>query len=101
MTTTHTQPEAPAAQTAQAPVRNRALAILSLVLGILSIVFAQAFLLPLTAVTVGALALQRNEPGRKMAIWGIVLGSVAVVGWLLIAGIGLAAFGPMLLFSLL
>lgn len=73
---------------------NRTLGILSLVGGIASIIFGQTVLIPVAAIVLGFLALNREPLSRSFAIWGIVLGIVALFGWIILAIIGFAFAAP-------
>ncbi len=70
------------------PSRRDGLPVASLVLGILSILgLGIFFFLPLLAVIFGATSLKRNryvdQPRYNMAIWGIVLGGISLLFFLL------------------
>lgn len=67
---------------------NRTLGILSLVGGIASIVFGQTVLIPVAAIVLGFLARQREPYSRAFANWGIVLGFVALFGWVAVLIVG-------------
>jgi len=73
----------------------RTLSIIALVLGGASVLFGYTFFVPIAAVVLGYLGLKREPAGRTMAIWGIVLGLLMSVGWLLIAITGLAVVAPL------
>ena len=77
-------------------VEQRAFAVSSLVLGLVSIVAGFTFVVPVAGLVLGILALRREPSARTMAIWGIVLNGVMLAG-LVIAGIAAAAFGLMML----
>jgi hypothetical protein len=100
-----TQPTAPqeaaprALPYAQEPAfsSSRILGTLSLVGGIASIVFGQTVILPIAAIVLGFLAHQREPQSRAFAIWGIVLGFLALFGWILIVAIGAVVAVPFFL----
>lgn len=73
---------------------NRTLGILSLIGGIASIVFGQTVVVPVAAIVLGFLALQRETSTRAFAIWGIVLGIVALFGWVFFAILGVVIAAP-------
>lgn len=73
-----------------------ALAISSLVLGVVSIALGWTFLAPIAGLVVGILALGREPHNRTMAIWGIVLNAVVLAGVLLLSLLAVA-FGLALL----
>ena len=92
-TTTATAPAA----TEQTPVSantTQTLSIISLVLGITSIVTGQVILVPAAALVLGILGLKREPAGRTMAVWGLVTGGVMLVGPILAGIIGFAFFAP-------
>ena len=98
MTTT----EAPAATAAPVSVTNeRLLSTLALIAGIVSIVFGQTVLIPIAAMVLGYLGYQREPAGRAFAVWGIVLGAVALFGWALLAILGALFFIPFIPFAFL
>lgn len=90
----------PAPAGAPASVDSKPLSITSLVLGIVSIVAGWTFLAPIAGLVTGILALKREPTGRTMAVWGIVLNAVMLLGFaiaalLTIAGLGIGlAFLP-------
>jgi hypothetical protein len=87
MTTTQI-PTASTQQATPALAPERTLSTIALIAGIVSVAFGQTFFVPLAAVILGVLGLQREPEGRSFAIWGIVLGAVMLVGWLLLLTIG-------------
>jgi hypothetical protein len=85
--------QAPATTTPASPVATGgALAISSLVLGLVSIFAGWTFLAPLAGLVVGILALRSEPQNRTMAIWGIVLNGVMLAGAILI-GLAAVVFG--------
>lgn len=110
MTTTESAPAAattqiPTAQTAAAQTTTgtfapaRTLSIVSLVLGIFSIVTGQAVILPAAAIVLGVLGYRQEPAGRAFAVWGIVVGAFALFGWLILGALGLAFALPWLAFA--
>ena len=97
MTTTQT----PVSPTTSAPpqVATTTLSTVALIAGIASIVFGQTFFLPLGAVILGILGYRQEPYGRTFAVWGIVLGALALVGWALVGIIGFAIAAPFLWFA--
>jgi hypothetical protein len=91
MTTTTTAPtQTPAGTTAAAPTRT--LGIVSLSLGIASLIFGANPVLGVAAVVVGIMGL-RNEPASKsFSIAGIVTGAISLAG---------LAFGTLAFFAFL
>lgn len=73
---------------------NQTLGITSLVLGIASVALSLTFIVPVAAIVVGILALQREAASRTFAIWGIVTGGFALAGGFILALIGLALVVP-------
>lgn len=100
MTTT----EAPTTTATAAPTAlssERILSTLALIAGITSIALGQTFLVPLAAIVLGALGYSREPFGRTFAVWGIVLGAVAMFGWILFAVIGALFVLPFIPFAFL
>ena len=100
MTTT----EAPTATPQQAPrvlAPERTLSTLALIAGIVSIVFGQTFFVPIAAIVLGVLGYQREPAGRAFSVWGIVLGAVALFGWVLFAVLGALFVIPFIPFAFL
>jgi hypothetical protein len=85
MTTTEATPTRTSAPTPGAFTQERTLSTLALIGGIASIVFGQTVLVPVAAMVLGVLGYQREPFGRAFAVWGIVLGAVALFGWVLFA----------------
>ena len=93
-TTLNTEsPATPSGTITAAPAQT--LSILSLVLGISSIFFGLTFIVPIAAIVLGILALNREPAGRTMAIWGIVTGSFMMAGFVIAGIVGLAFIGPL------
>ena len=85
--------QAPATTTPASPAATGgALAMSSLVLGIVSIFAGWTFLAPLAGLVVGILALSREPQSRTLAIWGIVLNAVMLAGVILF-GLAAVVFG--------
>ena len=99
MTTTQSPTATSPAPVAAIPFAARPLSILALIAGIVSIVFGQTFFVPVAAVVLGILGLRQEPTGRTFAIWGIVLGAVALFGWMIFAVVGLAFAAPFLWFA--
>jgi hypothetical protein len=95
MTTSTTTPTAnPTTTPASVVATDRPLSIISLVIGLSSIVFGQTFFLPIAGVVLGFLGYRGEPRGRAFAVWGIVLGFVAIFGWIIAAVIGFAVVAP-------
>jgi hypothetical protein len=94
-----TRPQASASSQASAqPVTTaptRTLSIISIVLGGASVIFGYIFIVPIAAIVLGFLGLNREPAGRTLAIWGIVLGFVMSLGWVFVGLAGLAIFAPL------
>jgi hypothetical protein len=100
MTTTDTTPTIEAAPTTTGTFTPaRTLSILSLVLGGASIIFGQTFLLPLAAIVLGVIGYRQEFAGRTMAVWGIVLGALAMFGWMIALLVGAAVVAPWFVFA--
>ena len=82
----------PYATTTAPAAETSGFSIASLVLGLVSIVAASTFFVPIAGLVLGIMALQREPASRTMAIWGIVLNSVMLAGTVLV-GLGFAVFG--------
>ena len=91
---TTAEPAAPYAGPAQAeaPTETNGFSIASLVLGLVSIVAGFTFLVPVGGLILGIVALQREPASRTMAIWGVVLNAVMLVG-VVLGGLGVLALG--------
>ena len=87
----------PQAATAQPVIAAppRTLSIISIVLGGASVIFGYTFIVPIAAIVLGFLGLNREPAGRTLAIWGIVLGFVMSLGWVVVGLAGLAIFAPL------
>ena len=62
---------------------TKTLSLASLVLGLVSIVFGFTFVVPLLAIILGGVGAKREPHARTLAVWGIVLGAVCMLGWLI------------------
>jgi hypothetical protein len=100
MTTTQTAPTI-AATTTGVVTPARTISIVALVLGIASIVFGQAFFVPLAAIVLGIVGYRQEPAGHSFAVWGAVLGGLALFGWIIVAIVGVVAFAPFLFFAAL
>jgi hypothetical protein len=99
MTTTQSPISTATAPAAAIPFAARPLSILALIAGIVSIVFGQTFFVPIAAVVLGVIGYRQEPTGRAFAVWGIVLGGLALFGWLIFAFVGLAFAAPFLWFA--
>lgn len=81
----------------QSSTATPTLSILSLIAGIVSIVFGQTLLVPIAAIVLGVFGYRQEPTGWAFAVWGIVLAGLALFGWVIFALIGLALAGPWLL----
>ena len=81
----------PAAANAQQAAPSNTLGILSIVLGVVSIFAGWTFLAPVAGLVLGIMALSREPHNRTMAIWGIVLNAVLLVGSVLLAILAVVA----------
>lgn len=66
------------------PGPPKGLSITSMVLGLVSIVAGFTFLVPVVGLVLGIIGLRREPAGRGMAITGLVLNGLFVVGWALL-----------------
>ena len=99
MTTTQSPSSIASTPTATPTFATRTLSTLSLIGGIVSIVFGQAFLIPIAAIVLGVLGYRQEPTGRSFAVWGIVLSGIALFGWMIVAFIGFAFAAPFLWFA--
>lgn len=99
MTTTDTTPEitTPVAPVVVSPPRT--LSIIGFVLGIVSLVTGQAVVMPAAAIVLGVLGYRQEPAGRTFSILAIVLGSLALFGWMIVGALGLAFALPFLAFG--
>jgi hypothetical protein len=85
--------------TPPAPPRGKSIA--SMVLGLVSVFFGFTLLVPVIGFILGLTALKSEPAGRGMAITGIVLNGLMLLGWivvvglflLFVVGIGAASYG--------
>ncbi len=99
MTTTQTAPTI-AATTTGVVTPARTISIVALVLGIASIVFGQAFFVPLAAIVLGIIGYRQEPTARAFSVWGIVLGSLALFGWVIVGAVGLVVAAPFAIMGL-
>jgi hypothetical protein len=86
------------AETTPAPasaVPARTLSILSLVFGLISLVASHGGIVPIAAIIVGVFAYRTEPASRAMSVWGIVIAAVSLVGWVVVALLGLAFVLPL------
>ena len=67
-----------------APAPPRGMSVASMILGLVSIVFGFTFFLPLIGFILGIVGIRREPAGRGMAITGLILNGLFVIGWTLI-----------------
>jgi len=77
------------------PAPPKGLSITSMVLGLVSIVLGFTFIVPLLGFILGIVGLRKEPAGRGMAITGLILNGLFVLGWALvvIAVVGIGAAG--------
>jgi hypothetical protein len=66
------------------PGPPKGMSVTSMVLGLVSIVLGFTFLVPVVGFILGIVGLRREPAGRGMAITGLVLNGLFVVGWALV-----------------
>lgn len=66
------------------PSPPRGLSVASMVIGLVSIFFGFTFLVPLVGLVLGIVGLKKEPAGRGMAVAGLILNGLFVVGWLLL-----------------
>ena len=69
----------------QSVAPTKTFGILSLVAGIVGFVAAHTVVIPVAAIVLGFIARAKEPGSQKFANWGIVLGFVALFGWILVA----------------
>ena len=79
---------------------SRILGITSFVLGLASIAFGYTVLVPIAAIVIGAIALNRETAGRNYSVWGIVIASVSLALPVIALIFGLAVIAPFGIFAL-
>jgi hypothetical protein len=84
-----------AAPAASVSAETNIFSVLSLVLGLASILLGYTFVVPIAAIVLGVLALKREPAKRTMSIWGIVLGGVMVAAPILAIVFGVALLAPL------
>lgn len=62
----------------------RGMSIASMVLGLVSIVTGFTFVVPIVGLVLGIVGLRREPAGRGMAIAGLILNGLMLVGWILV-----------------
>ena len=96
-TPTISTPAVTATPVAAAPPRT--LSIVGFVLGLISVVTGQAVVLPAAAIVLGILGYRQEPAGRTFSIFAIVLGGLALFGWMIIGALGLAFALPFMAFG--
>ncbi|MET4705083.1 hypothetical protein [Frigoribacterium sp. UYMn621] len=74
---------------------SRSLGITSLVLAIASIAFGYTLIVPIAAIVVGSIGLNREPAGRNFSTWGIIVGAVSLALPVLALAFGLAFLAPL------
>lgn len=77
----------------------RTLSIVSLALGAASVLLGFTFLVPIAAIITGFFGYSREPESRVMSVWGIILGGVMVLGWVILALVGVVALPALLAFA--
>lgn len=98
----YTETAAPAgtAPTTAAASGTQTLSLVSFIGAIASLALGQTIVLPVVAIVLGFVARRQEPAGRTFALWGIILGFVALFGWILAPLAALAVAGPFFLFGL-
>lgn len=71
----------------------RGMSITSLVLGLVSIFSGFTFIVPIAGLVFGVIGIKREPAGRGMAIAGLILNSVMLVGWIILIALAIVIFG--------
>lgn len=66
------------------PGPPKGLSVTSMILGLVSILFGFTFLVPVVGLILGIVGLRKEPAGRGMAIAGLVLNGLFVLGWALV-----------------
>lgn len=69
------------------------MSVASMVLGLVSIVFGFTFVLPLIGFVLGVVGIRREPAGHGMAVTGLVLNGIFVIGWALLILLILGVLG--------
>jgi len=96
MSSPYQNPTAQPPYAAYRTAESKGLSVTSLVLGILSVVAGWTFIVPIVGGVLGIVALRREPRSKAIAVWGIVLNAVMLVG-ILLAGLIAGAIGLALL----
>jgi len=75
-------------QGVDSPFGEKTLSYVSFWLGIASVVLSPTVLVPIAAIVLGFMARTREPAGRTWGTWGIVLGFVMSLGWLVVLILG-------------
>ena len=94
MTATETHTVTSGSTVSSTTATSNTLSVLALVGGIVSIVFGQTVLIPIAAIVLGFLGYRQEPLGRTYAVWGIVLGFLALFGWVIVGLVGLVVAAP-------
>jgi hypothetical protein len=71
----------------------RGMSITSLVLGLVSIFSGFTFIVPIAGLVFGVIGIKREPAGRGMAIAGLILNGVMLIGWVLLIILAVVIFG--------
>ncbi|WP_417215493.1 DUF4190 domain-containing protein [Arthrobacter sp.] len=74
---------------------HRGMSITSLVLGLVSIFSGFTFIVPIAGLVFGFIGLRREPAGRGMAIAGVILNGVMLIGWVLLIVLAIVIFGSL------
>ncbi|MCK8467833.1 hypothetical protein M0722_11580 [Microbacterium sp. KSW4-16] len=99
---TSTVPNASGSAVPTEGLRSKMLGLASLVTGIVSFFAGITLLVPIAGLVAGFFSLRREPAGRTLAVWGIILNTLALIGGVIVAvgiiltfiGTGLTAFLP-------
>ncbi|MBT2533579.1 DUF4190 domain-containing protein [Arthrobacter sp. ISL-48] len=76
-----------------APPQPKGLSIASMVLGICSIFLGWTFIAPIVGFVLGIIGLQREPAAKGMAVTGVILNGLMLLGWALLFLFGLSMLG--------
>ncbi|WP_293695101.1 DUF4190 domain-containing protein [uncultured Agrococcus sp.] len=86
--------------TSQQQNQSTGLSLTSMILGIVSLFFGWTFLVPIIGLILGFMGLKREPRGKGLAITGLILNGLCVIGWviatIILLTVGGAFFGAFL-----
>ncbi|WP_085528541.1 DUF4190 domain-containing protein [Kocuria massiliensis] len=68
----------------QAPAEPKGMSVASMVIGLVNIFMGWTVILPIIGLILGLVGLRKEPAGRGMAITGVILSGLIVLGWVVI-----------------